>query len=1003
MIDQPSSSPSPSPASSNRSPSQSPVPSEDTLLLGEETGRSEPKSDIKPPAKSKLKPVRKAPAPPISPKSQDVEIKNVSESPSGKKSESEKQNICESSSPKKPESRLPMPGGSRLPKMSRPKVAPPLPPTKTAADDDESPLYDVIDKNDHIKDMNKNISDNKVPNKNTSEKHKHTEPTSDGLYELIKQPDSNTDNISTSKRDKIKPPVPKRYIKPKLVTVPKTEVQMPNKESLTKGLVSGDVMILRSPPPPRPAAPKLGPIRAKLAEPKPLEDQIPSEEEETFFNITPQRKFDAFVCQELSDHEAECEKPYQSLSSFGSVGVSTFGKPKETKLFNQGDANDTEVLKVGKNEGNSSDDRPETFNAQVYVEREKQLEHKTEKLDEDQNVEQKDIKKGIEISKPVDNTGTKMNVPESERHVKTGIPVTPKVSRLPPPKSVSIKANESPVADSDKTASSPSEKPSKLQKPSKLVSSSKIPLSPKDSPRRKIEDSHVFQYPEAAVQKSETDQVGSLENVSKDVISNNKQTSKDGYSPSVGENERPKTESLDKRQGLEISSQNRPKTDILENRPSTESVENRQRKNSYENRQGIETVENRPRTESLENRPRTESLESRPRTESLENRPRTDSIENRSRTDSIGKPPVAPKPKSGLPKLSKPKASNKIKEDPVQDTAAGKSPTGEGKSLVNDAKAPTPVVNSPEIGSEVPSSASPSIPIRKTKLSESESDTDNKHVDDKSRAGTPGTKIPLGSAITHQSPKLRGRKSNIPSPGVRNKSSDRSDRTVHSQKISESESDGQISPGFNLQQKPESPRPGRKPASKQVSSAEKESLRNRSNSPAGQTGIPTKLSNRSNSPAPKQVGIPVPMSSGSPSSKSTPKNKQRGLVPPKKILNGQEPLIGETDRDSSRHPESPGSTTPVKDIVEEAQNDNTSPKPERPSKPPRVQKQKSKDGKPPKHGKSLLPVIHKSMETGSGSPNGVSQTTPGTKPKRGIPVAKAAKSPASASPPADHG
>lgn len=72
----------------------------------------------------------------------------------------------------------------------------------------------------------------------------------------------------------------------------------------------------------------------------------------------------------------------------------------------------------------------------------------------------------------------------------------------------------------------------------------------------------------------------------------------------------------------------------------------------------------------------------------------------------------------------------------------------------------------------------------------------------------------------------------------------------------------------------------------------------------------------------------------------------------------------------------------------EPENDSLSPKPDRPSKPPRIQKQKSQDSKPPKHGKSLLPVIHKAIETGSGSPNGVSQTTPGTKPKRGIPVAK---------------
>ncbi|XP_060596196.1 uncharacterized protein LOC132750268 isoform X2 [Ruditapes philippinarum] len=212
MIDQPSASPSPSPASSNQSPSQSPVPSEDSQPLLNDVPKNLQQSDVKPATQSKLKPVRKAPAPPT-PKSP-------------KSSEPHETDTNVPQVEKKPESKLPTPGGSRLPKMSRPKVAPPLPPTKHSTDLHD-PLYDVIDKPDHKNDVNTNISDKHVPNNNDSNIVKQNGPTSDGLYELIKPPENGPNCVSTpKKKEKIKPPVPKRFIKPKLVTVPKAEVQM---------------------------------------------------------------------------------------------------------------------------------------------------------------------------------------------------------------------------------------------------------------------------------------------------------------------------------------------------------------------------------------------------------------------------------------------------------------------------------------------------------------------------------------------------------------------------------------------------------------------------------------------------------------------------------------------------------------------------------------------------------------------------------------------------------
>lgn len=863
MLDHPSSSPSPSPASSVQSPSESPVPSDDYAILNEDNVRTSLVSE----PRSKLKPVRKAPPPPT------------------RNDEPAVLEVTDTDMVKKPESKLPRPGGSKLPKMSRPKVAPPQPPCKSP---DESPLYDTIDKPDKDN-QNSSVSDNEVKNNNSD----LYGSGSDGLYDLIKEPTNNTAPVSTGKTDKVKPPVPKRYIKPKLVTIPRTEVQLPDKDSVSKGLVNGDVMRLRSPPPPRPAGPKLGPIRAKLSAPKPLEDQIPNEEDNTYFHVTPQRKFDTFIRQESGEQELEVNSPYKSLSSFGS----TFGKPSQSQNADYNDIQnaDGEVnAQAGKVGYSPKKVAVLPVSAQVHLNGDVKKENThvsnnndvlTVKGDNIDNLDLRVDKNIVESPKDISE--------ENEFKPKSSIPVTPKSkgSRLQPPRSVLNKdtAPSSSVTgivpdDDESAAGSPVEKTTKLPK-------SKIPHTPKESPRSKHEESNVFQYPENSYQK--------------------------GAGTTVDE-----------------------------------SAVNLKNDNSIDVNMKYITAEN-------------------------------DDL--RPRAESIGKPPVAPKPKSGLPK---PKTTMKKDEIGSPAAIAKTSPSFDENLTVEESKpAEMPKVNKPISG----------LPVSKTRVSsESESEGD-KNVDDATKAVTPVSKIPLGSAIPHQSPGLRGRKSNIPSPGIRTHSTDRLEHNGSNRKKTNSECESPVSPVGNLRQKPESPAAGRKGSPLQNVSAEQRSLRNRSNSPAGRTGIPTTVRNRSNSPAPKSPGIPVPKTS---SPKLTPKNKTRGLVPPKKIHNGQEAPTSKMEPETNRPSELPGLNSQVSPETDST-DDSLSPRPDRPSKPPRVQKKKSPDGKPPKHGKSLLPVIHKSMESGSSPSNGVSSPSPGTKPKRGIPVAKSNKHPGSKSPPVD--
>ncbi|KAL4230549.1 Rho guanine nucleotide exchange factor 6 [Mactra antiquata] len=867
MLDHPSSSPSPSPASSIQSPSESPVPSEDSSILNEDT---------KPPSatesRSKLKPVRKAPPPPT------------------RHDEPAVIEVTDSDMVKKPESKLPRPGGSRLPKMTRPKVAPPQPPCKSP-DDSPSPLYDSIEKSDSLN-QNSAKLDNEAKNNNVE----LCGTGSEGLYELIKETSNNdVPRVTPNKADKAKPPVPKRYIKPKLVTIPRTEVQLPDKDSLSKGLVNGDVMRLRSPPPPRPAAPKLGPLRAKLSAPKPLEDQIPNEEDNTYFHVSPQRKFDTFIRQESSERELELEDPYKSkgLSSFGSSFGSTFGKPAQNKQddmksIQNVDNLDNEISASPNNDFHPNKVAVLPVSAQVHL-----------NGDTKRNIQLSDngdiiTPKGDNISHENKDIINDTNVfdsakdkTENEVKPKSAIPITPKSkgSRLQPPKSVFNKDNSGPsdvTADQDNVVESPVDKTNKI---SKL----KTPVTPKESPDKwKPDDNNVFQYPDVSYQKGVAN---SVERSSVGDVDNN----------------------------IDGNVKHIPSDD-----------------------------------------------------------------DSRARSESFGRPPVAPKPKSGLPK---PKTFGKKDESTgASSPLTKKSPSFDESPIVdNNRTVESPKPNKPISG----------LPVSKTRVnSESENEAD-KSFDESSKVVTPVSKIPLGSAIPHQSPGLRGRKSNIPSPGMRNHSTDRLEQN---RQKSNSECESPVSPVGNLRSKPESPAAGRKGSPLQNVTGEQRSLRNRSNSPAGRTGIPTTVRNRSNSPAPKSPGIPVARQN---SPKSTPKSK-RGLVPPKKIHNGSDTPTSTSVPDTNRPSELPGLNSQMSSDFDST-DDSLSPKPDRPSKPPRVQKKKSPDGKPPKHGKSLLPVIHKSMESTGSPSNGVSSPSGGTKPRRGIPVAKPTRPPAPKSPPAESG
>lgn len=814
MIEHPSVSPSPSPVSTQSSNNDN----SDELKPVTPTGSMDiANSPLTPNTQSKLKPMRKAPPPPLK---------------------------IENSAHSMPESKLPMLIGSRTPKQGRPKVAPPEPPVRgnnsaENSEEDPGPLYEPIGQKGEV-----SVGSDK-PNASDSDKN-------------------NTD--VSAKPVKVKPPVPKRFIKPRLVSVPRTEVKIPD---LHRSLGDGELMKLRSPPPPRPVAPKLGPIRAKLTAPKPLEDESPIEDDDTLFQVTSQRKFDAILKQNSEEQDTTSPEspPYRTMASFGA----TFGKTEPSNPVSR--SSTFSVPKQPESRADTTEDKSSSAqpakpptpatgrDGPTSATTNAKMSEQTDNNAIDKHIDKPvitDDKPVLMEDKP-DITTDESAVTEDKPQVgtekpkpKSSIPLTPvmKASKLPPPKhgvinlkaeapKIEVKSNEEAAK-----ATTPTEKVSKLPK-AKVEGVSKIPTIGGHS--KSENDQNIFQYPQV----------------------HDSTEKKDSRDESIG------VQNIDS-QGVGVD----------------------------------------------------ESSESRPRTES------------------IGKPPLAPKPKSNLPKvLPKPKPVPKSNNADNKENIKN-SVEPEIKETVNNALV-SPVVQ-PEVKE-----------IRQRSTSESE--TDNK---------TP-SKIPLTSVLSQKSPQSKSKKSGIPSPNVRKPSVDRT-------KESDTEAETTQTPRSRL----ESPQMQRK---QNISPEGHANLRNRSNSPANRSGIPKSVRNRSNSPAAKPPGIPTP----SGSNKATPKQKRSGLVPPKKVVNGQ----------GKQSPVDTNALFPQEEGLSNSEKDDSfeqpSSSPDRPSRPPAVTKQPSQDSKLPKSGKSLLPVIHKSLEAGANSPNGV------TKQKRGIPVAKPTRPPPPKTPPVE--
>ena len=275
MIDHPSSSPSPSTVCS-----ESPVPEDlhdDSLRAGSQSQDSSP---IKQATPTKHKPARKAPPPPLKIINSnhavvDEKISSLRDDDASEKKPGNSLNVNGSNG-----SKIPGLVGTKTPKIPRPKMPPPPPPVK--------------------------LPDQTGDKEDSSEKE-------------------NIDVSSSPVKPKSKPPVPPvRFIKPKLVSVPRAEVKLPNANDNT---TDGDVK-LRAPPPLKPVTPKLGPIRAKLSAPKSLEDQSLSDEDDTYFQITPQRRLDPIPRQESCESNPPVESPpYRTMASFGT----SFGRPVQRK------------------------------------------------------------------------------------------------------------------------------------------------------------------------------------------------------------------------------------------------------------------------------------------------------------------------------------------------------------------------------------------------------------------------------------------------------------------------------------------------------------------------------------------------------------------------------------------------------------------------------------------------------------------------------------------------
>lgn len=157
--------------------------------------------------------------------------------------------------------------------------------------------------------------------------------------------------------------------------------------------------------------------------------------------------------------------------------------------------------------------------------------------------------------------------------------------------------------------------------------------------------------------------------------------------------------------------------------------------------------------------------------------------------------------------------------------------------------------------------------------------------------------------------------------------------------------------------------------------------------------MPLSVRTRSNSPGTvlgdvvSVVQTKSPASSGinSPPQKVTTSNKRSGLILPKKILNGLEVSSASAIVQSSL-PAFSSNKDLLEQNLDSVAMETLSPKLDQLSNALRVQKQNGMEGKPPKHGKSLLPVIHK--DAGAVSSDGADFSNTGTKLKSAIPVVK---------------
>lgn len=744
------------------------------------------------------------------------------------------------------------PPGSKIPKIARPNRKAPLPPVSTSSEpekekmeQDHDPLYDVVGKK-----------------------------VTDSATVANEQKDSSKTNKSSEipvRPRKEKPKVPLRYVKPRIVSVPRNSVNLsdfhfekePSRSHLSRP---------QAPPPPKPDQPIFVSQDKIPAQKENLQHSLShNEEQDNSFNISGQRKFNAELKRQDSSDVDEVQ-PYKSLSSFGS----TFGKKEAVPL-----GHGAEVSKApseAKTSGIPKLSRQALVQDEVSPSR-NVIVHEELKMKERQPDENNSVLSNASDQTELDHTKDSSNKHDTSTEDFEIIKTPDKYEHENLTNSNSAyEPNDVHSADLKSTDQSIVKSTTPVSKIPKLPSSdtaSRIPMT--HSAKKKLETSDNegdLSHDSALEFKENADEIKLKDN---DAICEGENF--ESTSPKIDNSE--KMEKFPKAVNGDISDTERP------------------------------------------------------------------------RTNSMDKPPVAPKPKqTALPKvLPKPRGTispqKKGPEDIANDTEHH-----ENKDNIRPEK-------------DVSKSPSPEA-VNKSPSPET--------VENQSSASeTPKTsKIPQGSKIAQKSPALKGKASKIPaSPKVARKIAEPKDKLSSS----EMDTENKTQP-VNLKQKPESPSVGRKIPRHRTFSNESPSLRNRSNSPHSKTGIPSpNARNRSKSPATapkpsKLTGLKSP--SGIPKSSNLPKKQDN-----------QESVV-------NSEPNSPVTAKSVNNITDAHSSDeleSAENKPDRPSKPPRIQKQKSADAKPAKQGKSLLPVIHKSMDSGSVSGGGTG------KPKSGIPTAKPPRPP----------